>query len=87
MKAPIMNTSAAVPGSWFIIVPRTLNVRASSFPRLSKASKNLRAKMKMVTELTQGDTQRTPGNVHFKTSERKGRDFAFGARGNELYSP
>ena len=42
--------------------------------------------MKMAAELTQGDTQRTPGNVHFKTREREDRDFAFGARGNELYS-
>jgi hypothetical protein len=43
--------------------------------------------MKMVTELTPRDKRRTRGNVHFKTREREDRDFAFGARGNELYSP
>src|ERR1039458_2555117 len=87
MKAPIMNTSAAGPGSRFIIATRTLKAGASSFPRLSNASKNPSEQMKMVTELSPSDKRRILGGVRFRTRERKSRDFAFGTRDKELHFP
>jgi len=39
------------------------------------------------TELSTGDRHRTAGGDRFRTRELESRDFAFGARGNELYFP
>jgi len=43
--------------------------------------------MKMVTELSWIDKHRTAGGDLFRTRELESRDFAFGARVNELYFP